>query len=297
MNNNITYCGFIGIIGKSNVGKSSLFNKLMKRKISIISSKPHTTRNAIMGIKTEGIYQSIYIDTPGISLKEKRPINMEMNKIIYYMINNVKLLIFLTDRTTWSNEDKIIVKRLHLIKCPIILAINKIDLIKKKTILLPHMKFLHKEVNANDIVPISVKKNINLEKIAYLINNYLPTSKHFFSRENVTNCSLKFLISEIIREKLIMFLGEELPYSVLVNIEQLLIKNNCYHIKGLIFVERYSQKKIVIGSQGKKIRIIRIRSKADIEKIFQKKVFLELWVKVKFDWYHDHLNYSPEIEI
>ncbi|MGK2888900.1 MAG: GTPase Era [Candidatus Malihini olakiniferum] len=283
-----TYCGFVTIVGRSNVGKSTLLNELLGQKVSITSRKPQTTRHRIMGIHTEGPYQAIYVDTPGLHIEEKREINRLMNRAASSSIGDVELIIFMVEGIHWTDDDEMVVGKLRDQKCSVLLAINKIDNVTDKTKLLPHIQFLSEKMNFLDVVPLSAERGVNVDTIASIVRKYLPVAEHHFPEDYITNRSQRFMAAEIIREKLMHFLGEELPYSVTVEIERFVTNDRGgYDINGLILVERDSQKKIVIGNKGTKIKTIGIEARQDMEAIFEVKVHLELWVKVKSGWADD----------
>ncbi|RQW39727.1 GTPase Era [Proteus mirabilis] len=283
-----TYCGFIAIVGRPNVGKSTLLNQLLGQKVSITSRKPQTTRHRIMGIDTDGAYQAIYVDTPGLHIEEKRAINRLMNRAASSSIGDVELVIFVVEGTNWTPDDEMVLNKLKSLRCPVLLAINKVDNVTDKTKLLPHIGFLSQQMDFLDVVPISAEKGMNVDTIAKIVRNCLPEAIHHFPEDYITDRSQRFMASEIIREKLMRFLGEELPYSVTVEIEQF-VTNDCggYDIHGLILVEREGQKKMVIGNKGAKIKKIGTEARMDMEDLFENKVHLELWVKVKAGWADD----------
>ncbi|MEG3134629.1 GTPase Era [Rouxiella sp. T17] len=282
------YCGFVAIVGRPNVGKSTLLNELLGQKISITSRKPQTTRHRIMGIHTEGPFQAIYVDTPGLHIEEKRAINRLMNRAASSSIGDVELVIFVVEGTHWTPDDEMVVNKLRDLKSPVLLAINKIDNVTDKAKLLPHLQFLSEQMNFVDIVPISAEKGTNVDTIASLVRKRLPEAVHHFPEDYITDRSQRFMASEIIREKLMRFLGEELPYSVTVEIERFVTnERGGYDINGLILVEREGQKKMVIGNKGSKIKTIGIEARHDMENMFEAKVHLELWVKVKSGWADD----------
>ncbi|AKU63159.1 GTPase Era [Aggregatibacter aphrophilus] len=283
-----TYCGFIAIVGRPNVGKSTLLNKILGQKISITSRKAQTTRHRIVGIKTEGAYQEIYVDTPGLHIEEKRAINRLMNRAASSAITDVDLVIFVVDGTHWNDDDEMVLNKLRKTKVPVVLAINKIDNIKNKDDLLPFITEITQKFNFADIVPISAEKGNNLDAIEKIVRKSLRPGVHHFPEDYVTDRSQRFMASEIIREKLIRFMGEELPYSVTVEIEQFKVnERGTYEINGLILVERDGQKKIVIGRKGEKLKKIGTEARLDMERLFDNKVHLELWVKVKSGWADD----------
>ncbi|WP_311352800.1 GTPase Era, partial [Aggregatibacter segnis] len=283
-----TYCGFIAIVGRPNVGKSTLLNKILGQKISITSRKAQTTRHRIVGIKTEGPYQEIYVDTPGLHIEEKRAINRLMNRAASSAITDVDLVIFVVDGTHWNDDDEMVLNKLRKTKVPVVLAINKIDNIKNKDDLLPFITEISSKFTFTDIVPISAEKGNNLEVIESIVRKSLRPGVHHFPEDYVTDRSQRFMASEIIREKLMRFMGEELPYSVTVEIEQFKVnERGTYEINALILVERDGQKKIVIGHKGEKLKKIGTEARLDMERLFDNKVHLELWVKVKSGWADD----------
>ncbi|MFZ7202582.1 GTPase Era [Avibacterium avium] len=283
-----TYCGFIAIVGRPNVGKSTLLNKILGQKISITSRKAQTTRHRIVGIQTEGAYQAIYVDTPGLHIEEKRAINRLMNRAASSAIGDVDLIIFVVDGTHWNEDDEMVLNKLRRAKAPVVLAINKIDNIKDKEDLLPFITEISQKFDFKAIIPISAQRGNNVQELEKIVRESLREGVHHFPEDYVTDRSQRFMASEIIREKLMRFMGEELPYSVTVEIEQ--FKTNergTYEINALILVERDGQKKMVIGNKGQKIKVIGTEARADMERLFDNKVHLELWVKVKSGWADD----------
>ncbi|CNI11177.1 GTP-binding protein Era [Yersinia massiliensis] len=297
-----TYCGFIAIVGRPNVGKSTLLNELLGQKVSITSRKPQTTRHRIMGIHTEGPYQAIYVDTPGLHIEEKRAINRLMNRAASSSLGDVELVIFVVEGTNWTADDEMVVNKLRSLNCPVLLAINKVDNVTDKSKLLPHIQFLSQQMDFLDVVPISAEKGMNVDTIASIVRKHMPEAEHHFPEDYITDRSQRFMASEIIREKLMRFLGEELPYSVTVEIEQFVSNDRGgYDIHGLILVERDGQKKMVIGNKGSKIKVIGTEARLDMEKMFEAKVHLELWVKVKSGWADDEralrsLGYTDDLK-
>ncbi|MCW9710186.1 GTPase Era [Avibacterium sp. 21-586] len=284
----LTYCGFIAIVGRPNVGKSTLLNKILGQKISITSRKAQTTRHRILGIQTEGPYQAIYVDTPGLHIEEKRAINRLMNRAASSAIGDVDLIIFMVDGTHWNADDEMVLNKLRRANAPVVLAINKIDNIKDKEDLLPFITEISQQFDFKAIIPISAQRGNNVQELEKIVRESLREGVHHFPEDYVTDRSQRFMASEIIREKLMRFTGEELPYSVTVEIEQ--FKTNergTYEINALILVERDGQKKMVIGNKGQKIKVIGTEARADMERLFDNKVHLELWVKVKSGWADD----------
>ncbi|WP_150539660.1 GTPase Era [Actinobacillus vicugnae] len=283
-----TYCGFIAIVGRPNVGKSTLLNKILGQKISITSRKAQTTRHRIVGIHTEDQYQAIYVDTPGLHIEEKRAINRLMNRAASSAIGDVDLIIFVVEGTKWTDDDEMVLNKLRSAKAPVVLAINKVDNIKEKDELLPHITELSQKFDFAEILPISAQRGKNVHILQKFVRKSLREGVHHFPEEYVTDRSQRFMASEIIREKLMRFTGEELPYSVTVEIEQFKMNDRgTYEINGLILVEREGQKKMVIGAKGQKIKTIGTEARTDMERLFDNKVHLELWVKVKAGWADD----------
>ena len=283
-----TYCGFVAIVGRPNVGKSTLLNKLLGQKVSITSRKPQTTRHRILGIDTQGAYQTIFVDTPGLHIEEKRAINRLMNRAASSSLGDVEMVVFVVDGTQWTADDDMVLNKLRYMKCPVVLAVNKVDVIKDKEVLLPHLQMLAQKGNFAEILPMSAEKGTNVHKIRDMAKRLLPEGQHYFPEDYITDRSSRFMASEIIREKLMRFTGEELPYSVTVEIERFKVEDDgLFHINALILVEREGQKKMVIGNKGEKLKVIGTEARLDMERLFGQRVFLELWVKVKSGWADD----------
>ncbi len=293
-------CGLIAIIGRPNVGKSTLLNCMLGQKISITSKKPQTTRHRILGILTEGNNQAVLVDTPGLHLDEKRAINRLMNRAASSSIAEVGLVVFLVEGTHWTDDDELVLKKVRQSNVPCILAINKVDNVQDKEALLPHLKILAEKYDFQEIIPISATKGYNVDRIHELCFSALPEGDFWFPEDYVTDRSSRFMASEIIREKLIRFTGDELPYSTTVEIEQFKVdEKGILHINALILIERESQKRMVIGKRGERIKTIGIEARRDMETLFEQKVFLETWVKVKSGWADDEralrsLGYGDE---
>ncbi|AWL11403.1 GTPase Era [Saliniradius amylolyticus] len=300
VNNPETYCGLVAIVGRPNVGKSTLLNKLLGQKISITSRKPQTTRHRVMGIDTEGPYQAIYVDTPGLHSEEKRAINRVMNRAAQSSLSDVGLVLFVVEGTRWTEDDQLVLDRVKASGLPTWLLVNKTDKVREKEELLPHLKWLSGQHDFAHIMPLSAKQNRNVDELRQLVFDALPASEHYYPEEYITDRSQRFLAAEIIREKLMRFTGDELPYSVTVEIEQFkLSPQGVFQINGLILVERDTQKAMVIGKGGQRLKTIGQEARQDMERLFDNKVFLELWVKVKAGWADDEralrsLGYSDD---
>jgi GTP-binding protein Era len=295
-----TYCGMIAIVGRPNVGKSTLLNALLGQKVSITSRKPQTTRHRIMGIDTQDNYQAVYVDTPGLHIEEKRAINRFMNRAASSSIADVGLVLFLVEGTRWTDDDQMVLTKIIQSGVQCWLIVNKSDNVKDKETMMPHLKWLGEQHNFQKIMPISAKNGKNVNELRELVKQDLPPSEFYFPEDYITDRSSRFMAAEIIREKLMRFTGDELPYSVTVEIEQFMLADNgIYRINGLILVERDSQKSMVIGKGGQRLKTIGAEARKDMEHLFDTKVFLELWVKVKSGWADDEralrsLGYSQD---
>jgi len=293
-------CGLIAIVGRPNVGKSTLLNSLLGQKVSITSRKPQTTRHRILGILTEENNQAVLVDTPGLHSEEKRAINRLMNRAASSSIAEVELIVFLVEGTRWTADDELVLTKIKRSDARCILVVNKIDNIQDKDELLPHLQVLGEKHNFSDIVPISAVKGHNVDTIRKLCIDSLPEGDFWFPEDYVTDRSGRFMASEIVREKLIRFTGDELPYSTTVEIEQFKVDDKgIIHINALILVERSSQKRMVIGNKGERLKTIGQEARRDMEALFEQKVFLETWVKVKSGWADDEralrsLGYGDE---
>ena len=282
-----TFAGLVAIVGRPNVGKSTLLNQLIGQKVSITSKKPQTTRHRIVGIDTVGQYQTVYVDTPGLHSEEKRAINRLMNKAAASSILDVELVVFVVEGTRWTEDDQMVLNRLIAAKKPVILVVNKVDLYKDKEELLPHLQWLGSQLTFLEIIPLSAEKGTNVERLREIVHKQLPACEFFFPEDYITDRSQRFMASEIVREKLMRFLGDELPYSVTVEIERFKWEEKHYHIAALILVERDTQKRMVIGKGGERIKTIASEARKDMEDLFEQPVFLQMWVKVKSGWADD----------
>ncbi|HEY8941961.1 MAG TPA: GTPase Era [Cellvibrio sp.] len=282
-----TRCGYVAIVGRPNVGKSTLLNHILGQKISITSRKPQTTRNAVVGIKTEGDVQIIFVDTPGMHLGQQKAINRYMNRAATTAMKDVDVVVFVVDRFIWTEEDEAVAEKLQHINSPVILAVNKVDQIEDKETLLPHLQQLAEKLKVAEIVPISALRNNNLDRLEQLITERLPEGIHMYPEDQITDRSSRFMAAEIVREKITRQLGDELPYEMAVEIEEFKQEGNLLNISALILVERDGQKKILIGDKGARIKLIGTEARIDMEKLFEMKIMLKLWVKVKSGWSDD----------
>ena len=279
--------GFVSLTGRTNVGKSTLLNSFFQKKIAITSRKPQTTRNRILGILSEKDSQIVFLDTPGVHLGYKRQLNKVMNKIASHCYEEVDLVLFLIDRLKWQKEEENILNSLKTLNKPVVLVINKIDRLKDKTKLLAFIKDINEKFNFLSIIPISALKKDNLLELKKIILNNLDSGPFHFPDDSITEFSDNFYISEIIREKAINRLGDELPYRLNVVIEKINDSKKLKTIYAAIITESKSQKGIILGKQGSMIKAIGTASRKELEKEFTKKINLQLWVKANKNWTND----------
>ena len=285
---NKTYCGYISIIGKPNVGKSTILNHILGKKISITSRKSQTTRNNILGIKTENDKQMIFADTPGMHIKSPKVMNKVLNRSAESLIEDSDIILFVVQRLTLDDEDLSVLKKLKEANSKVICVVNKVDQISDKNKLLPMIGRLAEEYSFLDIIPISAINNEGIKELEHLIKKYLPENDHIYGEEDIQNSHKDtFMISELIREKIIRMLGDELPHDTFVQVELLEDEDEIIKIHAVIYVARDSQKQIVIGKGGGTLKKIGQQARVELEDYFKKKVFLKTWVKVKKNWNTD----------
>ena len=282
-------CGYISIIGRPNVGKSTLLNNILTYKVSITSRKPQTTRHQITGVKTLGDTQFIYVDTPGIHTKEPKAINKFMNKAATTMIRDVDVILFVVEMDKWTELEDNIVNKIGNSDIPVILVVNKVD--KKKSLEASvFINSIKEKLNFYDVIYVSAKQGHNVNELESRIEKLLPESENFFFEEDqITDRSMKFMVAEIIREKIMRTIGSEVPYQIAVEIDSYKVdeEKKILDIYASILVERDSQKGIVIGAKGSKLKKIGVDSRADIESMVEMKVNLKTFVKVKSGWSDD----------
>ena len=285
---NKTYCGYVSIIGKPNVGKSTILNHILGKKISITSRKSQTTRNNILGIKTENDKQMIFADTPGMHIKSPKVMNKVLNRSAESLIEDSDIILFVVQRLTLDDEDLSVLKKLKEANSKVICVVNKVDQISDKNKLLPMIERLAEEYSFLDIIPISAINNEGVKELENLIKKYLPENDHIYGEEDIQNSHKDtFMISELIREKIIRMLGDELPHDTFVQVELLEDEDEIIKIHAVIYVVRDSQKQIVIGKGGGTLKKIGQQARLELEDYFKKKVFLKTWVKVKKNWNTD----------
>ncbi len=279
-----TRCGYIAIVGRPNVGKSTLMNCLVGQKLCITSRKPQTTRHSILGIMTEGDEQFIFVDTPGIHQGQKKAMNKMMNQSAINSLRDVDLILFLVDRNVWKEEDERVLQIIEQSDTPCILVVNKVDRMDDKNQVLPVIEKMNTRYNFIGIVPISAKTGRGVEELKQLLPAYLSEGPHLFPEDQFTDRPVKFLCAELVREKIFRLCGQELPYSTSVDIESFKQEGNLITIHALILVDKASHKRMIIGDKGSKLKEIATSARKDMEKLLGEKVFLQCWCKVKEGW-------------
>jgi GTP-binding protein Era len=276
--------GFIAVVGRPNVGKSTLINAIVGRKISIVTPKPQTTRHRILAVHTTADYQAIFVDTPGIHRKSAKAMNRMMNRTAVAALADADLVLYVTDSTRYTDEDGDVLKRLDTTRAPVIAVLNKIDLVHPKEKLLETIGTMASRRDFEEIVPLSAKREKNLDALLTLITQYLPESPPLFPEDMRSDRSDDFHAAEVIREKLTILLRDELPYGVTVQIEKYARDSDGLDIAAVIWVERDSQKGIVVGKGGQMLKQVGRSARLDLKSILGVPVHLELWVKVKDNW-------------
>ena len=279
--------GSIAVVGRPNVGKSTLVNELIGQKLSITSHRPQTTRHRINAIDTQDSYQMVFVDTPGIHIGNNKAINSYMNRAASSSFGEVDIIIWIVEVFKWTKEDARVLEHLSKVNIPVLLCINKIDKASAVEKILPFLESLGEKFKANEVFPLSAFDRQDIKKLRGLILQYLPQQEAIYDEDYITDRSQKFVISEFIREKLMRNLSNELPYDITVEIEKFELDGKLYRIAARIFVDKASQKSIVIGQNGEMLKKIGQESRHTIEGFLEAKVFLELWVKVRQGWSDD----------
>ncbi|MCH8099808.1 MAG: GTPase Era [Proteobacteria bacterium] len=277
-------CGLVAVIGRPNVGKSTLINAFMGRKVSIVTSKRQTTRHRILAVLTSELQQIIFVDTPGLHRRTGKAMNRMMNRTAANALADADLVLFVSDVTRWTVEDDDVITRLKSGRAPVVALLNKADKVHPKEKLLTAIATLSERHDFAEIVPISALKNDNLEPLLALIPNFLPESPPLFPSDTVTDRSVEFHTSEVIREKLTLLLHQELPYGLTVQIERYVIEDSGIAINAIIWVERDSQKGMVVGKNGRLLKKVGRAARLELAEQLEQAVHLELWVKVKSNW-------------
>ena len=280
----ITRCGFVAVIGRPNVGKSTLINAILGSKVSIVTPKPQTTRHRILGVHTVDNCQIVFVDTPGLHRRAAKIMNRMMNRTAASALADADLVLFVSEANRWTVEDQDVLKRLTEARAPVIALLNKIDKVHPKEELLSAISEMNERQAFEEVVPISAKLNDNLDKLLTLIPAYLPESPALFPDEMITDRSESFQFAEIIREKLTLLLRQEVPYGLTVQIEKIDKDANGVTINAIIWVERDSQKGIVVGKGGNILKKVGRQARLEFKERLGVPVHLELWVKVKDNW-------------
>lgn len=279
-----TYCGYIALIGRPNVGKSTLLNQILQQKISITSRKPQTTRHSILGLQTIDDVQFIYVDTPGIHQHSSKTLNRMMNKTSLTVLRDVDVIAFMVDGTHWKQDDEYVLQLIKQTQVPCVLVINKVDKIKDKALLLPWLQEISLRHTFKAIVPLSAKTGSQVEQLEKILKTFLPEGPFLFPESQCTDRSTRFICSELLREKIFRFCGQEIPYSTTVEVESFKDEEKIVRIHMLILVDKPNHKQMVIGDKGAKLKEIATLARQDMEALLNKKVFLQCWCKVKSGW-------------
>ena len=282
----MTHCGTVAIVGRPNVGKSTLLNHLVGQKISITSRKPQTTRTRIKGIVTHPEAQFVFVDTPGYQTRYGNALNRAMNRSVLSALQDVDVVLMVIDALRWSIADQQVLDRIPKVVRPL-LVINKVDQVKPRTLLLPFLQERAKELRFDAVIPLSAKQDKDFDGLMQEIQKRLPEAPFMYDTDDLTDSNERFLAAEFIREQLFRLLGEELPYATMVQIDQYKLEGRLHRIHATIVVDNDNQKAIVIGHQGEKLKAIGTKARKEIETLVQGKVHLELWVKVRGGWADD----------
>jgi GTP-binding protein Era len=280
-------CGYITLIGRPNVGKSTLLNRLLGQKLSITSRKPQTTRWHLLGIDTGSDYQAIYIDTPGIQTKYGNALNRHMLREAIDTLDRVDLVLFIVEAQKWTPADKYVAGLLQKARMPVLLVVNKIDKLDNRRDLLPFMEMLAATAGEHEIIPVSARSGDNLALLKDRVVASLPVNPPLYPADQITDRNQRFLAAEFIREKLTQKLGSELPYQLAVTVDEFREDEAIIRIHATVWIQSTSQKAIIVGKDGAVLKSVGEQARRDMEKLFHKKVHLETWVKVKRKWTED----------
>ncbi len=287
MNELDSRCGYVALVGRPNVGKSTLLNHLLGMKLSITSRKPQTPRHNMLGILTEEGCQMVFVDTPGLHERQGKALNRYMNRAAGTAMRGVDVIVLVVDRDKWTEEDERAAERATAAGSPVIIAVNKTDRLDDKALVLPFLQQLGERFPDAEVVPIAALHGHNLDTLKALIRAHMPAGSFLFPDDQITDRSERFMAAEIVREKITRQLGAELPYEATVEIEEWRRQGQVLHISALILVERDGQKKIIIGERGQRLKKIGQQARQEMETLLDSKVMLNLWVKVKSGWSDD----------
>jgi len=287
MSNEVRQAGLVGVVGRPNVGKSTLVNALVGQKVSIVTAKPQTTRHRIMGVLTREETQFVFVDTPGIHKEAPRRMNRDMNRTARDAARDADVVLFMVQAGMWTEEDQAVLKGLASLNLPIGLVVNKVDQLKDRSELLPFIEKMSQQGEFSFIVPLSALKGDNLEPLLAEVQAYMPESPAFFPAGQFSDQSPQMVAAEVIREKLMLRVHQEVPYALAVQIQSLKQEGRLKRLEAIIWIEREGQKGIVIGKGGQVLKAIGTAARQELEKIWGGKVHLDLWVKVRSGWPDD----------
>ena len=279
--------GYVSIVGRPNVGKSTLLNQLIDHKISIVTRKPQTTRWQIRGIKSTTDYQIVFTDTPGYQTTCKNAMNRYMNREVVNSLSHTDIVLFVVEALRWGDDDELVARMLKEVRALKVLVINKLDLLKEREVLLPYINSLQEKLSFDEIVPLSARRRRDVDLLERRIAAMLPAGEALYPTGQISDKSVRFLAAEYIREKVMERLGDELPYRVSVTIDEFDEKPTLLNMSAIIWVERRSHRSILIGANGKMLKATGVAARAELEKFFNKKVYLQTWVKTKKNWTED----------
>jgi len=279
-----TQCGFVALVGRPNVGKSTLMNHMMGEKLSITSRKPQTTQHEIRAILSEGATQMVFVDTPGLNNRMSQPLSRCLNQTALMSMQQVDVIVWVLEAGVWTDVEDWILSHLSESKLPVIAALNKVDTLSKPEAVLPFIQSLSEKLPFAAIVPVSALKQVQLDELKNEIAERLPKSPFHYDVDQLTDRGLSFQISEVIREKIFRQMGDEIPYIQTVQVEKIEKKRRSMTIHALIIVERQTHKRMIIGHQGQRIKRIGMQAREDLERKFKRHIDLRLWVKIKPNW-------------
>jgi len=280
-------CGYVAIVGRPNVGKSTLLNRMLGMKLAITSHKPQTTRHSVLGILTRERGQILFVDTPGIHQRGGHALNRYLNRTAKASLRDVDLLLWVVEAGSWTDEDDAVLKEVKKADAPVLVAVNKIDRLEDKQALLPYLQSLGERLNFLQVIPVSATRGQQVEDLEQALLGALPEGDNIFPDDQLSDRPESFFAAELLREQLTRRYAAELPYQLSVEIEQFKEEDGMYRINALIWVERPSQKAIIIGRKGQAIKAAATEARKQMERFFDIKVHLEVWVKVKESWSSD----------
>lgn len=280
-------CGYVGLVGRPNVGKSTLLNRLLGQKLAITSHKPQTTRHSILGVKTVAGGQLVYLDTPGIHERGKHAMNRYLNRTARAALADADVAVLVVEAGRWTREDELVLESLARRELPVVLAVNKVDRIKPKEKLLPYLQEAAARADFKEVIPVSARNGQQLDVLEARVLELLPRGPNYYEDDQLTDRSERFFAAELLREQLTRRYAQELPYALTVEIERFEAEGNLYRIAALVWVEREGQKNILIGAQGESMKAAAREARLEMERFFDKRVYLDVWVKVKKSWSND----------